>query len=62
MGLINQFRSVIQWENTNEKELFIKFTDRNDEIKNASNLVKYSLCLPSAPNLNIKDLKKILFQ
>ena len=32
------------------------------EIKNASNLVKYSLCLPSAPNLNIKDLKKILFQ
>ncbi|MBJ2175706.1 SPFH domain-containing protein [Aureibaculum sp. A20] len=39
MGLINQFRSVIQWENTNEKELFIKFTDRGDEIKNASKLI-----------------------
>jgi len=32
------------------------------EIKNASNLVKYSLCLPSAPNLTTRDLKKILFQ
>ena len=39
MGITNQFRSVIQWEDPNENELFIKFTDRGDEIKNASKLI-----------------------
>jgi len=39
MSLSNQFRSVIQWEDPNENELFIKFTDRGDEIKNASKLI-----------------------
>ncbi len=37
--MMNQFKSVIQWENPHEDELFIKFTDRGDEIKNASKLI-----------------------
>ncbi|WP_299795851.1 SPFH domain-containing protein [uncultured Maribacter sp.] len=39
MNIANQFRSVIQWGNPNEKDLFIKFTDRGNEIKNASKLI-----------------------
>ncbi len=39
MGILNQFRAVIQWENPNANELFIKFTDKGDEIKNASKLI-----------------------
>lgn len=39
MGLFNQFKSVIQWENPGQNELFVKFTDRGDEIKNASKLI-----------------------
>ena len=39
MGIINQFRSVIQWEDPRKDELFMKFTDKGDEIKNASKLV-----------------------
>lgn len=39
MGIINQFRAVIQWENPRTDELFIKFTDKGDEIKNASKLI-----------------------
>lgn len=35
----DQFKSVIQWENPNENELFIKFNDKGDEIKNASKLI-----------------------
>ena len=39
MNIANQYRSVIQWEDPNEKELFIKFTESGDEIKNASKLI-----------------------
>ena len=39
MNIANQFRSVIQWEDLNEKDLFIKFTDRGNEIKNVSKLI-----------------------
>ena len=39
MNILNQFRSVIQWEDPNSNELFIKFTDKGDEIKNASKLI-----------------------
>lgn len=39
MGVINQFRSVIQWKDPKSNELFIKFTDKGDEIKNASKLI-----------------------
>lgn len=39
MGIINQFRSIIQWEDPRTNELFIKFTDKGDEIKNASKLI-----------------------
>ena len=39
MGIINQFRSVIQWEDPRTNELFLKFTDKGDEIKNASKLI-----------------------
>ena len=39
MGIINQFRSIIQWEDPRANELFLKFTDKGDEIKNASKLV-----------------------
>ena len=39
MGILNQFRSVIQWEDPRSTELFIKFTDKGDEIKNASKLI-----------------------
>lgn len=39
MNLNKQFRSVIEWENPNEKELFVKVTDNFEEIKNASKLI-----------------------
>jgi len=39
MGLKDQFRSVIQWENPMENELFYRWSDRGDEIKNASKLI-----------------------
>lgn len=32
-------RSVIQWENPREFQLFYKFTDQGDELKNASKLI-----------------------
>lgn len=38
-ALKNQLRSIIQWEQPQSHELFSKFTDRGDEIKNASQLV-----------------------
>lgn len=39
MEIANQFRSVIQWEDPRSNQIFIKFTDRGDEIKNASKLI-----------------------
>lgn len=42
MDFSNQLRSVIQWEDPNSSELFIKFTDRGEEIKNASKLVLHA--------------------
>ena len=43
MGLLdatkNQFRSVITWDDPQEWEIFRKFTDRNDELRNASKLI-----------------------
>lgn len=39
MGLLNQFKSVIQWEAPRREELFIKYTAAGDEIKNASKLI-----------------------
>jgi membrane protease subunit (stomatin/prohibitin family) len=39
MDFKNQFRSVIEWTNPMPDELFHKWTDRGDEIKNASKLL-----------------------
>lgn len=39
MGIVNQFRSVVQWDNPKEWEVFRRFTDRGDELKNASKLI-----------------------
>lgn len=39
MEIKNQFRSVIQWENPNEDQLFIKYKEEGDDIKNASKLI-----------------------
>ncbi len=39
MNIREQFRSVIQWESPNQNELFVKFTDDGDEIKNSSKLI-----------------------
>lgn len=43
MGLIsatkNQFRSVLQWDDPQEWEIFRRYQKRNDEIKNLSKLV-----------------------
>ncbi|WP_400076860.1 SPFH domain-containing protein [Winogradskyella sp. R77965] len=39
MGIINQMRSVIQWESPKQYQLFYKFTDKGDELKNASKLI-----------------------
>jgi membrane protease subunit (stomatin/prohibitin family) len=38
-GLKNQFRSIVQWEEPEEFEIFRQFTDRGDELKNASRLI-----------------------
>ncbi len=34
-----EFRSVIEWENPKEEDLFYRWSDRGDEIKNASKLM-----------------------
>ncbi|MFK7813062.1 MAG: SPFH domain-containing protein [Maribacter sp.] len=39
MDIKKQMRSVIQWENPREYQLFFKFTDKGDELKNASKLI-----------------------
>ncbi len=39
MTINQQFRSVIEWQNPSERELFIKLTDNFEEIKNASKLI-----------------------
>ena len=38
-GVKRQLRSVIQWDNPGADELFYKFSDNGDEIKNASKLI-----------------------
>ena len=38
-GIRTQFRSVIQWENPSPGDIFLKWTDNGDEIKNASKLI-----------------------
>ena len=37
--LKNQFRSVIQWESPDDNQLFFRFTERGDELKDASKLI-----------------------
>lgn len=39
MALKNQFRSIIQWNEPDPWEIFRKFTEQGDEIKNASKLI-----------------------
>lgn len=39
MDIKKQMRSIIQWENPREYQLFFKFTDQGDELKNASKLI-----------------------
>jgi len=39
MDIKKQMRSVIQWENPREFQLFYKFTNQGDELKNASKLI-----------------------
>ncbi|RKR13509.1 membrane protease subunit (stomatin/prohibitin family) [Maribacter vaceletii] len=39
MNIKKQMRSVIQWENPREFQLFYKFIDQGDEVKNASKLI-----------------------
>ncbi len=39
MDIKSQMRSVIQWENPKEYQLFYKFTENGDELKNASKLI-----------------------
>lgn len=39
MGVQQQFRSVVQWEQPREHQVFMRFTERGDELKNASKLV-----------------------
>ncbi len=38
-NIFKEFRSVIEWKNPNEKEIFIKFKNENGEIKNTSKLI-----------------------
>jgi membrane protease subunit (stomatin/prohibitin family) len=38
-GIRRQLRSVIEWENPGQDELFTRWTDNGDEIKNASKLI-----------------------
>lgn len=35
----SQLRSVIEWENASDNQLFYRWTDTGDEIKNASKLI-----------------------
>src|ERR1019366_2360037 len=35
----NQLRTIIQWESPHPAEIFYRFTDKGDELKNASKLV-----------------------
>ncbi len=39
MDILNQFKGVIQWYQPHENELFIKFKNKGDAIKNASKLI-----------------------
>lgn len=39
MDIKKQMRSVIQWEEPKQYQLFYKFTDQGDELKNASKLI-----------------------
>ncbi len=39
MSLTNQLKSVIQWENPNEDDIYYKYTLKSDEIKNTSKLI-----------------------
>ena len=39
MSIKHQLRSIIQWESPQKYELFFRFTDQGDEIKNASKLI-----------------------
>ncbi|WP_324170944.1 SPFH domain-containing protein [Sulfurimonas sp.] len=38
-GIKRQLRSVIEWENINDNELFYQWSENGDEIKNASKLI-----------------------
>ncbi len=38
MNILNQFRSVIKWEDPSDYDIFIKYTSKGEEIKNASTL------------------------
>ena len=38
-GIKRQLRSVIEWENPSDDQLFYRWTDNGDEIKNASKLI-----------------------
>jgi len=38
-GIKRQLRSVIEWENPGENDLFYRWSDNGDEIKNASKLI-----------------------
>lgn len=46
------------WKLNHLQKPFSKF--QNYKIKKAYNLVKTSICLPSSPSLNLKDLNKII--
>ena len=39
MDILNQFKSVIQWEDPRPEEIFLKYTEKGDAIKNASKLI-----------------------
>jgi membrane protease subunit (stomatin/prohibitin family) len=39
MSIFNQLKSVISWEDPKAYEIFRRFTDKGDEIKNASKLI-----------------------
>lgn len=38
-GIKRQLRSVVEWENISDDQLFYRWTDNGDEIKNASKLI-----------------------
>ncbi|MCK0161177.1 SPFH domain-containing protein [Allomuricauda sp. F6463D] len=39
MAFQNQLKSVVQWENPNPNDIFFKFRESGDELKNASKLI-----------------------